>query len=137
MNKSNNESQVGAHVDMWHLMSGRKSTIKDKWIGRKSKEPIRNGHVASEITSHLTTIFSQPVWGEGKRGRDLEREKKKRILERDSTFSLNFPAISPSNSDETRGKVDPHCKSYAWVPVLWSFGNSKRWGFSSTWIFFL
>ena len=67
----------GAHVDIWHLMRGRKSTIKNKWIGRKSKEPIRNGHVASEMTSHLTTIFSQPIWGEGKRGRDRERRRRR------------------------------------------------------------
>ena len=30
VNKSNNESSSGAYVDMWHLISGRKSTIKDK-----------------------------------------------------------------------------------------------------------
>ena len=107
-------------------MSGRKSTIKDKWIGRKSKESIRNGHVASEMTSHLTTSFSQPVWGEEKRGRVRDSEKEEDFRERGSTLSLNFSAIGPLNSDETRGKVDPHCKSYAWVPILWSFENSER-----------
>ena len=95
-------------------MSGRKSTIKDKWIGRKSNEPIRNGHVESEMTSHLTTIFSQPIWGEGERGRDRERERKRRYFRvRSSHFFLGFLVIGPSNFDETRGKVDPHCKSYA------------------------
>ena len=29
-----------------------------------------------------------------------------------STFSLNFPAIVPSNSDEARSKVAPHGKGY-------------------------
>ena len=41
-------------------------------------------------------------------------------------LSLDFPTIGPLNLGETRGKVDPHYKSYAWVPVLWSFGNSER-----------
>ena len=55
-----------------------------------------------------------------------EGEKIRDFRQRVSTFSLDFPVISPSNSDETRGKVDPHCKSYTWVPVLWSFNNSGR-----------
>ena len=68
--------------------------------------------MASEKTSHLTHIFSQPVW-EGKREKDLERERKEEdYRERESTFSLDFSVIGPSNSSETRGKVDPHCKSY-------------------------
>ena len=50
-------------------------------------------------------------------------------------FSLDFPTIDPSNPSETRGKVDPHCKSYAWVPVLWSFDNSRREECSPTWLF--
>ena len=50
---------------------------------------------------------------------------RERILERESTFSLDFPTIDPSNFGETKGKVDPHYKSYAWVPILWSF--EKLW----------
>ena len=46
-----------------------------------------------------------------------EGEKRRYFRERVSTFSLDFPMIGPSNSDETRGKVDPHGKGYAWVPV--------------------
>ena len=46
------------------------------------------------------------------------------FIERVSTFSLNISVIGPSNPDEPRGKVAPHCKSYAWVPVLLSFDNS-------------
>ena len=38
-----------------------------------------------------------------------------------SHFSLDFSVIGPSNPDEIRGKVDPHCKSYAWVPEVRSF----------------
>ena len=78
--------------------------------------------MASERTSHLTPIFSQLVWkGEG------ERERKEGdFRERESTFPLDFPIIGPLNPSETRGKVDPRYKGYAWVPVLWSFGNSER-----------
>ena len=65
---------MGPMKDMWHHVIGRKSTIKYMWIGRKFKKPMRNGHVASEMTSHLTTIFSQPVWEEGERERDRERK---------------------------------------------------------------
>ena len=49
-----------------------------------------------------------------------------------STFSLNFPVIGSSNPGEPKGKVAPYCKSYAWVPVLWSFNNSGRKGSSPT-----
>ena len=67
-----------------------------------------------------------------KRGK-IEREKKeererRNSRERGSTFSLDFPAIGPLNHGETRGKVDPHCKSYAWVPVLWSFDKLREVG---------
>ena len=54
-------------------------------------------------------------------------ERKERVFkERVSTFSLEFQVIGPSNPGEPRGKVTPHCKSYAWVPILWSFKNSRR-----------
>ena len=46
--------------------------------------------------------------------------------ERKSNFSLNFPAIGPSNSGEARSKVTLRCKGYAWAPVMWSFDNSGR-----------
>ena len=55
-----------------------------------------------------------------------EGENMRDFRERVSTFSLDVPVIDSSNSDVTRGKVDPHSKSYAWVPVLWSFDNSGR-----------
>ena len=78
---------------------------------------------------------------EGERGRTTiergEKEEEESFRERNSHFFLDFPTIGPSNPSETRGKVYPHCKSYAWVPVLWSFGNSGRYGSSSTWIFFV
>ena len=43
-----------------------------------------------------------------------------------SHLSLDFPTIGSSNPDETKDKVDPHCKSYAWVPVLWSFDKLQE-----------
>ena len=52
-------------------------------------------------------------------GENKERGKEgESFREREFTFSLNFPMIGLSNLDKTRGKVDPHCKSYVWVPVL-------------------
>ena len=62
-------------------------------------------------------------------GKNRERkgkgERKDRdFRERSSTFSLDFPIIGQANSGETRRKVDPHCKSYAWVLILWISTNS-------------
>ena len=66
------------------------------------------------------------------RKREEEESKRKRegkcgiFRERSSTFSLEFPAIGPANSDEARSKVAPHGKDYAWVPVLRSFGKLRK-----------
>ena len=95
----------------------------DKVIRGKSKEPLRARHLASERTSHWTLFLAQPVWGRREKGREKRGEG---VRERDSTFSLDFSAIGASNPGEIRGKVDPHRKSYAWVPVLWSFDKSER-----------
>ena len=78
--------------------------------------------MASERTSSLDTCFDELVW---ERGEQTDK-KRKDFRERESTFSLGFPMIRLSNPGETRGKVDPHCKSYTWVPVLWSFRNFER-----------
>ena len=82
--------------------------------------------MASEMTSHLTTIFSQPIWEEGKRERDRERKGRKGFGKRVSTLSLDFPVIGPVNSGEVRSKVGLRCKGYVWVPILWSFDNFRR-----------
>ena len=83
--------------DTWHLVSGSRGAmchvqnesnmsskgtqkrhvathdwkeIQGRWIRISViKEPLGSGQVASERTSHLTSIFSQPVGREGKRGR--------------------------------------------------------------------
>ena len=82
--------------------------------------------MANERTQILTPLFSQMVW-EGKLEREKEGERNEGILrERVFNFSLNFPAIEPSNSDEPRSKVAPHGKGYAWAPILWSLENSGR-----------
>ena len=52
--------------------------------------------------------------------------KERDFRERSSTLSLEFPATGPSNPGELRGKVAPHGKSYAWVPVLWSFEKLRK-----------
>ena len=73
-------------------------------------------------------MLGQPVWGRESKRRE-ERGKRKRVFrERSSHFSLDFPAISSSNLDEARGKVDPHYKGYAWVPGLWSFDKLREVG---------
>ena len=74
--------------------------------------------MASERTSHLTPSSPNRFRREKKRERERKREEEEDFRERESTFSLDFPVTGPSNSGETRGKVDPHCKSYVWVPVL-------------------
>ena len=80
----------------------------------------------SEGTSPLDPNLVQIWLGERKGRGGVDGEREKSFRERNSHFSLLFLAIGPSNLGETRDKVDPHCKSYAWVSVLWSFGNSGR-----------
>ena len=70
--------------------------------------------MASERTSHLTPIFSQPVW-EGKRREKKDERERRNSRDRGSTFSLDFPVIDPSNPGKTRGKVNPYYKSYCGV----------------------
>ena len=75
-----------------------------------------------ERTSPLDPSSPNRFWEKEK-----EREKKESFCkERVSTFSLNFSVIDPSNPGEPRGKVAPRYKSYAWIPILWSFDNSGR-----------
>ena len=116
---------MGPMRGMWQHVVRWKSQIEWIRIRGKSNGPIRNGHVASEMTTHLTIIFSQTVWGEGKE-REKEGERERELKERSSTFSLSFLTIGPLNPGETRGRVDPHYKSHTWVSILWSFDNSER-----------
>ena len=67
--------------------------------------------MASERTILLTNLDPTGLGGK-KRERERKREKERKFRERGSIFSLDFSAVSPSNPSETRGKIDPHCKSY-------------------------
>ena len=84
--------------------------------------------MASERTILLTQL--DPTGLDG--GKERENRERKERGEEEKDFrervylSLDFLAIGPLNPGETRGKVDPHCNSYAWAPILWSFGNSGR-----------
>ena len=62
--------------------------------------------------------------GKGENGR--ERESVGFFRERSSTFSLKFPVIGPSASDEARSKVAPHGKDYTCVPVSGSFDKLPK-----------
>ena len=101
---------------------------------------MRIGHLASERTPNLDPYSLKSVL-EGKKERERGNKKKrgrKRVFRvRSSHFSLDFPTISPSNSSETRGKVDPHYKSYVWVPGLWSFDKLRKVGVFSYLFYFL
>ena len=97
----------------------------DKWIGCNLKNHLEvdKWH---ERTSSLDPNLDPTGLGGKKRERERRRKKEREFKERGPTFSLDFPAIGPSNSGNTRGKVDLHCKSYSWVLVFWSYGNSGR-----------
>ena len=90
-------------------------------------------------TSPLDPILTKLVGGVGGREGNKprkERERERIFRERDSNFSQNFSVIGPLNSGETRSKVGPHCKSYTWVPVLWSFDKLREVGVFSYLVYF-
>ena len=72
MSKSNNESLSGTHVDMWQPMSGRKSTIKDKWIGCN----LKNHLVVDKSLRTILLIQLDPT-GLGRKKRERERKREK------------------------------------------------------------
>ena len=77
-----------------------------------------------ERTSPLDQVLPT---GFGRRKEERnERGKEEETRERESTFSLDFSVIGPSDLDETRSKVGLCGKGYAGVPVLRSFDNSGR-----------
>ena len=70
---------------------------------------------------------------EGETNREREIEKERVFRERGSTFSLSFSTIRPVSESGARGRVDPHCESFASRPVLGSFDKlQKSRGFSPT-----
>ena len=77
----------------------------------------------------LLTKLTQPVWvRKREKNRGIGERKEWDFREKNSTFSLGFPAIGPSVSGESRRKVAPHDKGYTWVPVLWSFEKLQEVG---------
>ena len=70
-----------------------------------------------------------------KRGEQTEK-RERNFRERDSNFSQNFSVIGQSNSGDARSKVGPHCKSYTWVPVLWSFDKLREVGVFSYLVYY-
>ena len=92
--------------------------------------------MASERTILLTHLDSAGLDG-GKERENRERkergEEEEGFRERESIFSLDFLTIDLSNP-ETRSKVDPHRKSYAWAPILWILETPGGRGFSHTWL---
>ena len=75
-----------------------------------------------------------PTWpildqalGEGRKKKEGKKRKEKReFRERDTTFSLNFPAIRPAVPDGARGNVLLGDKSYKWKLESRVLTNSKR-----------
>ena len=78
----------------------------------------------NERTSPIDQVLPTGL-GRGKEG-IANREKRRDFRERVSTLSLEFLVIEPSVLVGTRGEVGLRCKGYVWVPVLWSFDNSRR-----------
>ena len=98
-----------------------------RWIREKVKSKSTNEGLTSgkrkdnSLNQCLTNLL-----GGGEQTERGEKEEEESFRMRSSHFSLDFPAIGPSNPDETKDKVGPHCKSYVWLPILWSSENSGR-----------
>ena len=61
-------------MDMWHLMSGRKSTIKDKWIGYNPKSHLEVDKWQEREDNPLDPWLTNRL-GEGERRERGEREE--------------------------------------------------------------
>ena len=61
--------------DMWHHVIGRKSTIKDKWIGCNPKSHLEVDKWQEGEDNSLDPLLTQPVWGEGKEKRWRKRRR--------------------------------------------------------------
>ena len=97
----------------------------DKWIGCNPKSHLEVDKWQEREDNSLDPCLTNQLGG-GEQTERGDKEEEESFRERSPHLSLYFPTNGPSNSDETRGKVDPHCKSYAWVLVLWSFETSGR-----------
>ena len=70
---------------MRHHVIGRKSTIKNKWIGCNPKSHLEVDKRQEREDNSLDPPLTQLVWG---KRREKREEKKKRVLERESQPSL-------------------------------------------------
>ena len=73
------------------------------------------------MASERTSPLDPNRFGRERKEREKREKGRRGFREKVSTLSLDFSAIGPSNLGEPISKVGPYCKSYTWVPVLWSF----------------
>ena len=92
-------------------MSGRKSTIKDKWIGCNTKSHLEVDKWQEREDNSLEPCLTNQL-GEGEQTERGEKEEGV-FRERGSHFSLDFPTIEPTAFGGARGKASPRCKSFA------------------------
>ena len=123
-----NMSSNGTHKR--HVATCEWVKIHGRWIRDKGNPKVANKDwpCGNERTSSLDQIGREKRRGEGENRNRKVRENRRDFRARVSTFSLYFSTIGLSNPSESRGKVDPHCKSYTWVPVLWSFDKLQEVG---------
>ena len=106
--------------------------IRDKVKSKSTNERLTSGkRKDNSLNPCLTNLL-----GGGEQTERGKKEEEESFRVRSSHLSLDFPAIESSNSSETRGKVDPHCKSYAWVPEVWSSITPRGRGFLLLDLFF-
>ena len=67
----------------------------------------------NERTSPLDLVFQPGLGGKEEREKEQTERERERVgfRERDSTFSLKFPAIGPASSDQARSKVLPTART--------------------------
>ena len=80
------------------------------------------------MASERTSPLDPNRFGRERKEREKREKGRRGFKEKVSTLSLYFPEIGPSNLGEPRSKVGPHYKSYACVPVLWSFNKLQEVG---------
>ena len=64
-----------------------------------------------------------------------KRERRRKLRERRSTFSLGFPAIRPTVSNGARRKVFPRAKSFKLRPETRSYDKLQEVGLLLLWLF--
>ena len=110
-------------MDMWHLMSGRKSTIKDKWIECNPKSHLEVDKWQEREDNSIDPILTQPVWGERKR-------KKERGKEGESFRKTeSLPSLYIFRRSVRRIPARQEAKL---IPTTWATCGYRYCGFSTT-----